>query len=529
MCLVTRRTRSGRRILRGVTAIAVAALAVAGCSTSLDGAAQPATFSSGSGPTPSLDRFYGQQLHWESCDDYADQESWGYPEDRTDCTTITVPIDYADPDGESARLALLRVRASGDKIGSLLMNPGGPGGSGVEFMAGRGADFSETELGDRFDLIGFDPRGIGKSTPEIRCLTDAERDELRAVTLADMTPEGIAKQEQEAEDTADKCEQRMGAEYLAHVGTADVVKDLDVLRAVLGDDKLNYLGYSYGTRIGATYAEEFPANVRAMVNDGAVDPAADPVEDTVEQMAGFQSVFDAFAADCAAGGECPLGEDPALATKRFQELTRPLIDRPAPTGLGRSLTYEDAITGTVQALYSEGLWEPLHEGLAQLIRGNGDTLLRLADMYEGRDSDGHYGNMADVFTAVRCVDDPPITDQATLDRLDTEGRRAAPFADDGRGTGVGVRDECAFWPVPPTSAPHVLEVQGLPTTVVISTTNDPATPYEAGVALAKSLDARLITFEGDQHTASLEGDVCVDDAVIAYFVDLTLPDEGLRC
>jgi pimeloyl-ACP methyl ester carboxylesterase len=507
----------------------VAVVAIAGCGTDLDGSGQSATTGSGVAPAPSLDRFYGQQLHWESCDDYADQEAYGYPADRTDCTTVTVPVDYDNPDGESARLALLRVRASGDKIGSLLMNPGGPGGSGVEYMAGRGADLAELELGDRFDLIGFDPRGIGLSTPQIRCLTDTERDEQRAVTLADMTPEGIAEQEQEAKDTAGKCEQEMGSEFLAHVGTADVVKDLDVLRAVLGDDKLNYLGYSYGTRIGAAYAEEFPTKVRAMVNDGAVDPAADPVEDTVKQMAGFQSAFDAFAADCAAGGACPLGDDPARATTRFQELARPLIDRPAPTGLGRSLSYEDAITGVVQALYSDGLWDPLREGLVQLTRGNGDTLLRLADMYEGRDSDGHYANMTDVFTAVRCVDDPPITDQATLDRLDTEGRRAAPFSDDGRGTGVGVRDECAFWPVPPTSVPHQLDVAGLPTTVVVSTTNDPATPYDAGVTLAKSLNARLITFEGDQHTASLEGKDCVDDAVIAYLVDLTLPDEGLRC
>ena len=526
---VKTRARGGRGILCGVTAIVVAALAAGGCSTELEGSAESATFSSGVAPTPALDRFYGQRLHWEPCDDYADQETFGYPEDRTDCTTVTVPVDYGDPDGDAAKIAILRVRAGGEKIGSLLMNPGGPGGSGVDFMAGQASAFSDLELAERFDLIGFDPRGVGKSTPEIRCLTDAERDEQRAQTLVDMTPAGIAEQEREARETAEKCEQRMGIGYLAHVGTVDVVKDLDVLRAVLGDDKLNYLGYSYGTRIGAAYAEQFPSRVRAMVNDGAVDPAADPVEDIIKQMAGFQSAFEAFAADCAERGDCPLGDDPARATARFQELTRPLIDRPASTGLGRPLSYEDAMTGVIQALYSDALWDPLREGLEQLTEGTGDTLLRLADLYEGRDEDGRYNNTADAFTAIRCIDDPPITDQATIDRLDTEARRAAPFADDGRGTGVGARDACAFWPIPPTSTPHELNVEGLPTTVVISTTNDPATPYEAGVALAKELGARLITFEGDQHTASLEGKDCVDDAVTEYFVDLTLPDEGIIC
>lgn len=500
-----------------------------GCTESVDGVAEQATFSVGTGPQPSLDRFYGQTVHWESCADYADPEAFEYPTDRTDCATITVPIDYANPDGDAAQIAIFRVRASGDKIGSLLMNPGGPGGSGVEFMAGQAQSFGALDLAERFDLIGFDPRGIGKSTPQIRCLTDQERDQDRAETLVDMDPAGIAKIEAEAQSEADKCGQRMGADFLAHVGTVDVVKDMDVIRAVLGDDKLNYLGYSYGTRIGAAYAEQFPTKVRAMVNDGAVDPSADQVDDNIRQRAGFQSTFEAFATDCAAQRSCALGNDPAQATARFQELTRPLIDKPAPTDDPRGLTYGDAITGVSQALYSPNLWEALREGLAELKEGRGDILLRLADLYEGRDADGVYNNSSDAFTAIRCVDDPPVTDQADIDRLDVESRRAAPFTDDGRGTGTGARDICTFWPVPPTSAPHDLDIPELPTTVVISTTNDPATPYQAGVDLADQLRARLITFEGDQHTVSLEGNDCVDDAVTDYFVDLTLPEIGLKC
>lgn len=499
-----------------------------GCTEPVGGIAEQTTFSPGAGPQPDLDRFYGQTIHWESCADYADQEAMDYPTDRTDCATITVPVDYANPDGDDAQIAIFRIRA-GDKSGSLLMNPGGPGGSGVEFMAGQAQNFSALDLANRFDLIGFDPRGIGKSTPQIRCLTDKERDGERAETLVDMDPAGIAKIEAEEKSEAEKCARRMGTEFLEHVGTVDVVKDMDVIRAVLGDDKLNYLGYSYGTRIGVAYAEQFPTKVRAMVNDGAVDPSADPVDDSIRQRAGFQSTFEAFAADCAKRRYCALGDDPAQATARFQEQTRPLIDKPVPTDQTRQLTYGDAITGVSQALYSPQLWEPLREGLAELQKGRGDILLRLADLYEGRDADGVYNNSSDAFTAIRCVDDQPVTDQADIDRLDVESRWAAPFTDDGRGTGTGARDICTFWPVPPTSAPHDLDIPGLPTTVVISTTNDPATPYQAGVDLAKQLGARLITFEGDQHTVSLEGNDCVDDAVTDYFVDLTIPEVDLKC
>jgi pimeloyl-ACP methyl ester carboxylesterase len=530
MCLVIRRGRPQVRRWVGATGAGLALLmAVTACSESVDGQAEEATFSVGAGPTPSLDRFYGQTIRWESCAAYADQEVTGYPEDRSDCATITVPVDYENPDGDAADIAIFRVRASGDKVGSLLMNPGGPGASGVEFMAGQAQSFGSLDLGKRFDLIGFDPRGIGRSTPQIRCFTAQERDEARAETLVDMSPAGIAKIEAENRADADKCAQRVGTDFLAHVGTVDVVKDMDVLRAALGDDKLNYLGYSYGTKIGSAYAEQFPTKVRAMVNDGAVDPSANPVDENIRQLAGFQSTFDAFAADCINRGDCALGDDPAAATTRFQELTRPLIDKPAPTSDGRPLSYGDAMTGAGQAMYSDALWEPLRDALTELAGGRGDTLLRLADLYEGRDAAGDYTNSTDAFTAIRCVDDPRLTDQAEIDRLDVEGRRAAPFTDDGRGTGKGARDVCAFWPVPPTSAPHDLNIPNLPTTVVISTTNDPATPYQAGVDLAAQLGARLITFEGAQHTASLEGHDCVDDAVTEYFVNLTLPDEGLKC
>ncbi|MEO9221775.1 MAG: alpha/beta hydrolase, partial [Mycobacteriaceae bacterium] len=333
----------------------------------------------------------------------------------------------------------------------------------------------------------------------------------------------------EEKDYVAKCAQRMNPDVLAHIGTREVAQDMDVLRSVLGDAKLSFLGYSYGTRIGAAYAEAFPANVRALVLDGAVDPAANPVQDLINQGQGFQGAFNAFAADCAKQAGCALGDDPRGAVARYRALVNPLITKPATTRDPRGLGYGDAQTGTLQALYSPQLWSALRAGLTQLASGSGDTLLALADLYVGRNADGTYANTIDAFNAVRCVDDPPLTDRAVNDQAETQYRRVAPFLDDGHGTGAAPLDTCAFWPVPPTSAPHVLRAPGLPQTLVISTTGDPATPYTAGVQLAKQLDARLLTFKGNQHTVALQGQDCVDKAVTKYLVDLKVPDDGATC
>ncbi|MET0197060.1 MAG: alpha/beta hydrolase, partial [Rhodococcus fascians] len=328
---------------------------------------------------------------------------------------------------------------------------------------------------------------------------------------------------------AAKCVERTGADVLEHVGTREVVQDMDVIRSVLGDEKLTYLGYSYGTRIGAAYAEAFPDRVRAMVLDGALDPEQSPVDEAVEQGAAFQGAFEAFAEDCAQSEACPLGPDPAAADRTFRELVDPLIQTPAATTDPRGLGYDDAITGTQQALYSQSLWRILRVGLTELQEGRGDTLLRLADTYSGRLDDGTYSNLDDAFNAIRCVDDPPTTDRAEAGEADRRYREAAPFLDDGRGTGNAPLDVCAFWPVPNTSTPYTISAEGLPKLVVISTTFDPATPYQAGVELARQLDADLITFDGAQHTVAFSGENCVDEPVVDYLVDLTPPGNDLVC
>ncbi len=521
-----------------MTASILLALVASGCTTSLAGTPGPALpFEEGLGPVgpvpEGLEKFYGQALSWEGCSDYAmsSTDAQAMSSDDLQCARLTVPLDYAAPDGATITIGVLRKSAtsSSDRIGSLLINPGGPGVAGLSTAASL-AEANE-DLAARFDFVGFDPRGTGSSEPVIDCLSDEETDEDRAeIDELDPSPAGVTAAEADTNEFVQACvaNTEQGEAMLANVGTRDVVKDMDVLRSVLGDEKLTYLGYSYGTRIGSTYAETFPQNVRALVLDGALDPDQDPIEEVVAQGAGFQKAFEDFVAWCVEREDCALGRDPNQALGTFHSMVRPLIDSPVPGADGRQLSYEDATTGVVQALYTEDLWEPLNSGLSELRQHQGSTLMSLADYYLGRDQDGTYDSTQEAFIAVRCVDDPRVTDPATTLEVSRRYKEAAPFLDDGNPPSAA-RDACAFWPVPNTSEPHLPSVDGLPATLVISTTGDPATPYAAGEALAAALDGALLTFEATQHTVFLQGNECVDSAGVAYLTDLTVPEEGTRC
>ncbi|MBP2367142.1 pimeloyl-ACP methyl ester carboxylesterase [Pseudonocardia parietis] len=479
---------------------------------------------------PELAQFYDQQLSWGPCADYAqtDDDRQAFAEPQFDCTRVTVPQDYAQPQGETMQIALLRKKATGDKIGSLFTDPGGPGASGTSFMASTAATWSTNGLGDRFDLIGFDPRGTGASEPKIQCLTDAENDEDRTKVFADPSPAGVAAAEAYNKQFADRCTERTGADVLANVGTRDVAKDMDIMRAAVGDEKMTYAGFSYGTELGTAYAEAFPQNVRALLLDGAIDPTQTTIDSTVKQNAGFQQAFDAFAEDCTSKPNCPLGTDPAQATRAFQAVMQPLIDKPVPTSDGRVLSFNDAQTGVSQALYLSQLWPALQQGISQVANGNGDFLMTLADLYHQRDAQGRYTNMLQAFQAITCVNQPPLKEPAEALELAQRAEEAAPFRSTGQGP-VGARDACAFWPVPPTSEPHTPQVEGLPPVLVVSVTGDPATPFQAGVDLADQLGGSLITVNGEQHGAALQGDPCVDRLAVDYLVDLKLPPEGAEC
>lgn len=465
---------------------------------------------------------------WGSCAQWA-QDPARIP--TAQCRTVSVPLDWssADPQGAQAQLAVIRIPATGNRIGALFINPGGPGASAVDTVAGMGAALAGSPLTDHFDLVGFDPRGVGHSTPELRCRTDAEIDAYRREPLTDYSPAGVAHIEDVYRQFAQQCLDRMGAPFLANVGTASAVRDMDAVRAALGEEQINYLGFSYGTELGGAYAEQFGDRVRTMVLDGAIDPSQDPITKNVRQLAGFQKAFDTYAADCATSADCPLGTDPAQFVSRFQQLVDPLVTTPHPTADPRGLGYADAITGTGNALYSARYWPYLTSGLLGLTRGaDAGDLLLLADDYWRRDEAGHYQNMQDAFTAIRCVDTPFPTDPAVWADADQRTRAAAPFMSYGEFTGYAPRDICALWPVPATSAPHAITGPGPGKVVVVSTTGDPATPYQAGVDLARQMGAALISFKGTQHTVVFNGDACVDTAVLGFFVNQASPGD-LSC
>ncbi|MER5393930.1 alpha/beta hydrolase [Saccharopolyspora sp. NPDC002686] len=522
------------RLLTVLSAVVVLGAAACSLPTQSPQPLQPHTERKGPvGPVPpGLERFYGQELSWGPCAPYARTESdrTAYASPGIECARLQVPMDYAAPQGEAITIGVLRSPATDQqqKIGSLQINPGGPGASGMSTAASLAGSVRSTELGERFDLIGFDPRGIGASEPEVRCLTDQERDADRLDSDADTSPAGVAQTESEERDYASKCAQRTNPKLLANVGTRDVARDMDVLRSALGDEKLNYVGYSYGTRIGAEFAEKFPGNVRAMVLDGAIDPGQSAIDQLVAQGAGFQRAFNDFAVWCAARQQCSLGRDPKTAVAQFQQITRPLVERPVRAGDGRELSYKDATMGAIQALYTPSLWDQLDGGLAELRQGSGRTLLALSDSYFSRGQSGRYSNTNDAFDAVHCVDDQRVMDPNVRREADRRYREAAPFLDDGNPPSAAL-DMCAFWPVPVTGEPTEPEVGALPPTLVISTTGDPATPYDAGVKLADALHGRLLTFEGTQHTVFLQGVSCVDDAGTRYLVDLKVPADGARC
>ncbi|MDT5019189.1 MAG: hypothetical protein QOD39_5349 [Mycobacterium sp.] len=497
----------------GVLATALLLL-VSGCSTVVDGRAVGAI-------RP------GDPIQWGPCEGAASDQAPAPV--GSECGMLAVPVDYSKPDGDVARIYVTRIKATGNKIGSLIINPGGPGESGAKAAASLVSHLPPS-VRDGFDLVGFDPRGVAKSTPAVVCNSDTDNDESRAdVEGIDYTPEGVAHIDDETKKFVQRCEKNMGKDFLANVGTDNVVKDLEALRVALGGEKLTYLGYSYGTRIGVGYAEAYPQNVRAMILDGAIDPNADPIEENVRQAAAFQKAFDNYAADCAKSPDCPLGTDPAKANDEYHNLVYPLVEHPATTKDGRGLSYNDATVATILPLYSQRLWPHLNSALAQLKTGAGDDLLALADLYMKRDRDGHYENSTDVRVAVNCMDKPAITDRAKLVDQDRRTREVAPFLSYGEFTGYAPLSSCAFWPVPATGAQHEIKVTGLPPILVVSTTNDPATPYQAGVDLAKQLGGSLLTFEGTQHTVVFQGNECVDDIAAQYLVDLTVPPPDKRC
>lgn len=511
---------------RGGVALTCAVLAVisvlAGCSfggAGDDEVSAPPSASVSPAPVPAdLTSFYSQKLRWSGCGgDFQ-------------CSKLTVPVNYDQPDGTRLQLALIRLPASDqrDRVGSLVINPGGPGGSGITYARAARSVISE-RVREHYDVVGFDPRGVGESDP-VQCLTDEQTDTLLA---SDPTPDDDAEVARTVElfkGLASGCEKRSG-ELLAHVGTKDAARDMDVLRAALGDQRLYYLGKSYGTFLGATYAEEFPANVGRMVLDGAIDPALSSEEVDLGQAEGFEQATRAFVSDCVKGRDCPLGSNLDRGMEKLRRLLHQLDASPLPTAdANRPLTEGLGSLGVAVAMYDEGYWPTLRAALSQAFGGDGSALLQLSDIYTDRNGQGHYtSNQNTVIYAVNCLDRPYRGD----DPVAEAERDAATFSRQAPTWGAFLAWSelpCAYWPVKPDAKPGPIRAQGSGPIVVVGTTRDPATPYAWAQGLAKELaNGHLVTYEGDGHTAYRRGSRCIDKAIDAYLLRADVPKDGLRC
>ncbi|MGE2736971.1 alpha/beta hydrolase [Mycolicibacterium vaccae] len=478
-----------------------------------------------------LDQFHTQQIAWGSCGSYATTSIETAVFDRVptaQCGRLVVPLDYREPQGDTVRLAVMRVPAGGAALGSLVLNPGGPGGSGLFAAAATALSLPGSRLTDRFDLVGFDTRGVGASEPAVDCYTDGEADRGEAV----LTTQGTTVQwtEDDTRVVFERCASGSGGvDVLAGLGTRNTARDMDVLRAVLGDERLTFLGQSYGTRLGTVYAEQFPRNVRAMVLDGAIDPGRRTVERRVDAFAGFQRSFEQMAAYCATLPDCPLGADPAEATDRFHDIVRPLYDSAIPA-LHSELGFDEAVGGVISGLYTEAAWPRVIAGIAQVQRqGRGDELRQLGYDFALRDAEGNWTNFTEALHATNCMDEERLSERDG-NTLRARIFDVAPFMDPGVVL-TGARDGCEHWPAEPTLGfPYGADIEGLPPTLVVSITGDPTTPHAGGIRLAQTLGSALLTVEGESHTIVTAGtNECVNDIAADYLIDLAVPDEGATC
>ncbi|GHF96032.1 alpha/beta fold hydrolase [Streptomyces filamentosus] len=515
-----------RRLLRtSATALAAAGLILSGCTGGSDAAApaDPGTTRARAADRPSpapeaLKEFYGQKLAWRDCGTAGFQ-----------CATLRAPLDYAKPAGPEIRLAVSRVRASGPgtRIGSLLVNPGGPGGSAVDYLQGYAGVGYPEPVRARYDMVAVDPRGVARSEP-VECLTGPEMD---AYTQVDQTPDDQAETKAlvaSFQRFAEGCEKRTD-EVLPHVSTVETARDMDILRAVLGDERLHYVGASYGTFLGATYAELFPGRVGRLVLDGAMDPSLSALDLNRDQTAGFETAFGAFAADCVARPDCPLGTGtPESAGEALKKFFRAADAAPVPTGESRLLGESLATTGVIAAMYDESAWPQLREALTRAIGGEGSALLALADSYYEREPDGSYTNLMFANAAVNCLDLPPAYQgPADAEKAVPSFEKASPVF----GAGLAwAALNCTYWPAEATGRPHRITAEGAAPILVVGTTRDPATPYRWAESLADQLSSgTLLTYEGDGHTAYGRGSDCVDTAINTYLLEGTPPPAGKRC
>ncbi|MET9697868.1 alpha/beta hydrolase [Streptomyces sp. NPDC006529] len=504
------------------TALAVALLATGACS---GGGSEQSTRGKENAP--------GAQAApaWAACPAPSAAQGVGQPPGKDwECATLDVPLDYAKPGGETLPLALIRAKATGpqgSRIGSLVFNFGGPGGSGVAALPGAAKEYAA--LRARYDLVSFDPRGVGRSAP-VLCESDAQLDRYYA---ADNTPETPAEEQAYLAGIRtyrDGCVRNSG-KLLPHVGTENAARDLDRIRQALGDEKLHYFGISYGTELGGVYAHLFPKNVGRAVFDAVVDPTKTSEEGSLGQAKGFQLALGNFEQDCVDRGDaCRLqGSTAKEIDANIVKLQKALDARPIEGVGGRPLTASAATNGIAYALYSKEGWPLLEQGLDEAEGGQGQLLLVMSDALNGRDPKGTYNNIGSANTAINCADSKErYTLAQTKAKLPAFRSASAVFGDF---LGWGLLG-CTDWPVkgafdtPDVSAPGAAPI------VVIGNTGDPATPYEGARKMVERLGPGVgveLTYKGEGHGAYNSGDACVQKAVDAYLLDGKVPAAKAVC
>ena len=524
-----------RRLLASCTALAAILTLTAACTSTVDGqgSTSPSTgrssASSGTSTSPAGSAPAQGRATFGSCAGTYNTSAVNLPSDRAGkleftCARIQVPLDYARPGGRSISLELVKVhdRDTTSPKGSLLVNPGGPGASGNLFALEYSATIPLSLL-QHFDLIGFDPRGVGASTP-ITCLSDAQKDTINASSPDFRTSAGKAAAKATAAMIATSCSSKYGSS-LPYYNTVNTARDMDQIRQAAGDAQLNYLGFSYGTELGSVYAHLFPSTVGVMVLDGAVDPLTSDITAFADQLQGFEDSFDQFASYCRKHSPCSSLGDPRSAVYAVQAKAKA---SPIPTttaGDSRKATFALVTTGVLQALYSESEWPTLATALIQAKKGDGAGLLALADEYNERYS-GQYTNIADANTTIGCNDSKNGPTDAVIESTGRQWVTRFPIF--GLWS-VPSLYTCQQWQKTRTEPPRP-STSTKTKVLVIGNLHDPATPYQGAVDLTKTMgSAELLSWNGEGHTSFGQGSSCIDNYVDAYLVSGSLPPDHKTC
>ncbi|MFP7759658.1 alpha/beta hydrolase [Marisediminicola sp. LYQ85] len=512
--------RSGARRGRAVAVLATvlaAAVALTGCVSAFIPERSATSTPTGETVSAQLEPFYGQVLEWSAC------------EGGFQCATAIAPLDWSEPSLGEIDLALIRSTAPSDPIGSLLINPGGPGGSGFDFVRDS-VDFAASpRLQERYDIVGFDPRGVNRSSA-VSCYDDPAELDAYLFDLPSAepgTPEFIAESERVTAAFGAACLEHTG-DLLGHVDTVSAAKDLDMLRAALGDARLNYLGYSYGTLLGATFADLFPGKTGRLVFDGAIDPATTDFDVTRTQAEGFESALEAYLEDCLTTSACPFRGSVDDAAGDIAALLDSLDASPLRATDGRQLGSRTMFYAIILPLYSAESWPVLTEMFASVLQGEADYAFQLADSYYARDADGVYAdNSTEAFIAINCLD---YTSSGTPESREEEAEQLAEVAPVFGPTMSGGGTSCAEWPFESTRERTEIAAEGSAPILVVGTTNDPATPYIWAQSLSEQLEnGHLVTYDGEGHTAYNKSNACVDDAVDDFFLEGTVPRTDPLC